>query len=400
MNVKTKEVGLTGNLRMVPLSDLLQLISVGGKTGMLLISRDDQKREIYFMKGNIIYATSFGSEDELLGNLILRRGKISKPDLERALSLQKLTQKRLGTILLEMRVLTKEELIGCLRYQIEEITYNLFGWNSGEFIFYEGKMPPADQITTQLNTMNVIMEGSRRIDEWIQIQQILPADDVKLRMPKNPKIKSGTVTMTVEELLLLPLIDGERIIPELLQVSPLSEFRTRKALYGLINSGLVEGGEKKKIKKQEIDEEKLLLYVIIKLYSKSYQIIEKMASRKLGEGAKKILKRCFYVQKSLNPLLGELESSEVFLDFRHLESSTYKILQPNRFYKLINGLNDLLLEFLMAISRSLGRNLTRQVISQIKKETTQVVAEQRRIAKEYELEEELLKTLTKSQRCL
>jgi hypothetical protein len=111
-------------------------------------------------------------------------------------------------------------------------------------------------------------------------------------------------------------------------------------------------------------------------------------------------KRCFYVQKSLNPLLGELESSEVFLDFRHLESSTYKILQPNRFYKLINGLNDLLLEFLMAISRSLGRNLTRQVISQIKKETTQVVAEQRRIAKEYELEEELLKTLTKSQRCL
>ncbi|MCK4404358.1 MAG: DUF4388 domain-containing protein [candidate division Zixibacteria bacterium] len=400
MNVETKEVGLTGNLRTVPLSDLLQLISAAGKTGMLLISRHDQKREIYFRKGNIVYATSLGSEDELLGNLALRRRKILKPDLKRALNLQKLTPKRLGTILLEMGVLTKEELIECLQYQIEEIIYNLFGWNSGEFIFYEGRLPPADQITTQFNTMNVIMEGSRRIDEWIQIQKTLPPEDVRLQMVKNPKIKSGTVSMTLDEIQLLPFMDGEKTVYELLKTSPMSEFYTRKALYNLINSGLVEGGEKKKIKKQEINEQKLLLFVIIKLYSQAYQIIERMASRKLGEGAKKILKRCFDVQKSLNPLLSKLESSENFLDFRHLKSSVNKIPQPIRFHKLMDGLNDLLLEFLRAISRSLGRNLTRQVISQIKKETAQVVAEKRWIAKEYELEEELLKTLKKSQRCL
>ena len=400
MNVKTKEAGLTGNLQTVSLSDLLQLISAAGKTGMLFISRDDQKREIYFMKGSIIYATSFGSEDELLGNLVLRRRKILKPDLKRALTLQKLGQKRLGTILLEMRVLTKEELIECLQYQIEEIIYNLFGWNSGEFIFFEGRLPPADQITTQLNTMNVIMEGSRRIDEWIQIQQTLPADDVKLQMVKNLKIKSSTITMPVNDLQLLPFIDGERTIPELLRVSSLSEFNTRKALYNMITSGLVEAGEKKKTIKQKTDVEKLLPEVVIRLYSQSYQTIEKMASRKLGEGAKKILKRCFDAQKSFNPILANLESSENFLDFRHLESSSEKIPQPIRFHKLMDGFNDLLLEFLGAISRSLGKNLTRQVISQIKKEVAPVVAEKRWIAKEYELEEELLKTLKKSLRCL
>ncbi len=400
MNVKTKEAGLTGNLQTVSLSDLLQLISAAGKTGMLFISRDDQKREIYFMKGSIIYATSFGSEDELLGNLVLRRRKILKLDLKRALTLQKLTPKRLGTTLLEMGVLTKEELIECLQYQIEEIIYNLFGWNSGEFIFFEGRLPPADQITTQLNTMNVIMEGSRRIDEWIQIQQTLPADDVKLQMVKNLKIKSSTVTMPVNDLQLLPFIDGERTIPELLRVSSLSEFNTRKALYNMITSGLVEAGEKKKTIKQKTDVEKLLPEVVIRLYSQSYQTIEKMASRKLGEGAKKILKRCFDAQKSFNPILANLESSENFLDFRHLESSSEKIPQPIRFHKLMDGLNDLLLEFLGAISRSLGRNPTRQVISQIKKKTAQVVAEKRWIAKEYELEEELLKTLKKTLRCL
>ena len=400
MDVRTQEAGLKGNLQTVSLSDLLQLISAAGKTGMLLISRDDRKREIYFMKGNIIYATSTGSEDELLGNLLLSRRKILKPELERALSLQKLTPKTLGSVLIEMRVLNKEELTDCLQYQIEEIIYNLFSWNSGEFVFYEGRLPSTDQITTQLNTMNVIMEGSRRIDEWTQIQQTLPPDDVELRMAKNSKMKSDTVIMTVDELQLFPFIDGERTVPELLQASPLSEFHTRKALYKLITSGLVEAGEKKKIEKQKVSDEKLLLNVIVKLYPQSYQIIERMASRKLGVGAKKILKKSFDIQKSFNPILANLESSENFLDFRHLESSVNKIPQPIRFHKLINGLNDLLLEFLNAISRSLGRNVTRQVISQIKKETAQVVAEQRWIAKEYQLEEELLKSLKQSQRCL
>lgn len=396
MKVETKEVGLTGNLRTISLSDLLQLISAGGKTGMLLITQENQKREIYFTKGNIVYASSLGGEDELLGNLVLRRGKILQPDLERALSLQKLTQKRLGTILRDMGILTKEELMESLRYQIEEIIYNLFGWNSGEFVFYEGRLPPVDQVTTQLNTMNVIMEGSRRIDEWIQIQKTLPPDDVKLQMTKNLKIKSSTVTMPVNDVQLLPFIDGERTISELLQVSPLSEFYTRKALYNLISSGMIEAGEKKKIRKQEVNGEELPLCVMIKLYSQSYQIIERMASRKLGEGAKRILKRCFDVQKSLNPLLGRLESSEDFLDFRHLKSSANKIPQPIRFHKLMDGLNDLLLEFLSSISRSLGKNLTRQVIFQIKKETAQVVAGDRWIAKEYEIEGELLKTLKKA----
>lgn len=400
MNVKTKETGLSGNLRTVPLSDLLQLITVSGKTGMLSISKEVQKKEIYFKEGNITYATSSGSEDELLGNLLLARRKILKPDLEKALSLQKLTNKRLGNILYEMNVLTKEEVIECLQYQIEEIIYNLFGWNSGEFIFYDGKLPPPDQFTTYLGTMNVIMEGSRKIDEWTQIQKTLPEDDVQLRVVKNLKVKSTVVTLTVDEMQIFPLITGERTISDLMQISPLSEFHTYKALYDLITAGWVEEGERKKPRLQEMDVEKLSVEVLIKLYSQSYQTVERFASQKLGEGAKTILKRCFDVQKALNPILSKLESSENFLDFRHLRSSIDKIPQPVRFHKLVDALNDLLSEFMRAISRSLGRNLTQQVISQIKKETAQVVAEHRWMAKEYELEEEILKTLKQSQRCL
>ncbi len=399
MEAKVKEAGLAGSLGTVPLSDLLQLISTSGKTGMLSVTREGQTREIFFVKGNIMHASSSGSEEELLGNIILNRKRIHKSDLERALSLQKVTRKKLGTILSEMGLISRDELVEFLRFQIEEIVYRLFGWHSGEFTFYEGKMPAADRNTVQLSTMNVIMEGTRRIDEWIHIQETLPADNVRLRVVKNPKMKSSKVTMKVEELQVLSLVDGERTIPDFLQVSPLSEFNTRKALYNLINSGLIEAGEETIAKKQKLDEEKLLLAMIVRLYSQSFQRVERMASGKLGQGAKTILKRCLDRQKGLNPLLAKLESPQNFLDFRHLESSLERIPEPIRLHKLTVGLNDLLLEFLGAISSSLGTNISRQVVSDIKREVAQVVAERRSLAKEYDLEEEILKTLKQSELC-
>ncbi len=398
-DVKTKQAGLTGNLQTVSLSDLFQLISAATKTGMLSICRDEQKREIYFRKGTIIYASSSGSEEVLLGNLIVSRNRISKADLERAVSLQKLTGKRLGAVLLEMTKLTKEELVTFLRYQVEEIVYNLFGWKSGEFTFDQGKLPPADQVTTELNTMNVIMEGSRRIDEWIKIREVLPPEDAKLEMVKDFKTKSNTIKLAVDDLRLLALIDGERTVSELLQQSPASEFHTRKAMASLITLGLLKAGEKKSVTGPKMSDEKALSRVMVRLYSESYRTIEKMASRKLGDGARKILKRCFDVQKSLHPVLSNLESSENFLDFGYVETSSDKITDPVRFHKLLDALNDLLAEFLRAISRSLGISLTRQVISQIKRGTAQVVAQERWVAKEYGLEEELLRTLKRGQRC-
>jgi hypothetical protein len=397
--VKTRQAGLTGNLQTVPLSDLFQLVSTAAKTGMLYICRDDQKREIYFKKGSIIYASSSGSEDQLLGNLILSRNKISKADLERALSIQKLTGKKLGAVLLEMTKLTREELLAFLRMQVEDIVYNLFGWNSGEFIFYDGRLPPAEQITAELNTMNVIMEGSRRIDEWIKIREVLPPEDVTLEMTRNLKAKSSTVKLAVDDLRLLPLIDGERTVSELLQISPTGEFHTRKALANLITLGLLKAGEKKRAAGPKMSDDKALSRVIVRLYSESYRMIEKMASRKLGDGARKILRRCFEVQKSLHPVLGNLQSPQNFLDFGFVEASSDRMTEPVRFHQLLDALNDLLAEFLGAISRSLGSSLTRQVISQIKRETAQVVAQERRVTKEYGLEEELLRTLKRGQRC-
>ncbi len=404
MSTKTKELGLSGDLKTVSVADLLQFIGTSGKTGMLSVSRQKspvsgevQKREIFFLKGNIIYATSFGSEDELLGKLILRKRRISKADLDRGLSLKKLSDKRLGTVLLEMGLLSRKEVVECLEYQIQEIIYNLFGWTSGEFIFLEGKLPSKDQITTQINTMNMVMEGSRRIDEWSQIQKFLPEDDVILRVVADPKIKSSKVNVSLDDLQTLVLINGERTIPEILELSSIGEFLTAKAVYNLLTLGLVEEGGKKKIQKPQKEDEELLLEIVTKLYALSYQAIEKAVAQKLGEGTKKILTNSLQLQKTYHPILESLVSSEEFLDFGNLKSSVIRIPKQIRFHKLIDGLNALLFDYLRIFTLILGKNLAREIVAQIKKESAKIIAQERGIVKKYELEEELFRTLKQVQ---
>jgi hypothetical protein len=208
-------MSLSGNLKTVAFPDILQLLATGKKTGVLECKTSTRQKEVAFKDGNIIYASSVNSSEDLLGNMLLKRGRISKADLERAIKLHKQTGRQLGTTLIDMGLFEKAEISDCLKLQIEEIVYNLFSWQEGDFAFHEGESPKNAPFTVELATMNVIMEGTRRIDEWMEIQKVLPPDDVLLQMAKSPKVNREELTISLDEFRLLSMINGERSLPDL-----------------------------------------------------------------------------------------------------------------------------------------------------------------------------------------
>jgi len=129
------------------------LLATGKKTGILQVSTKARQKEIAFKDGSIIHASSINASEDLLGNLLLRRGKISKVDLEKAIALHKQTGRQLGTTLVDMNLFDKDEIIECLKMQIEEIVYNLFSWQEGEFKFLENAAPKKILLPIELNTM-------------------------------------------------------------------------------------------------------------------------------------------------------------------------------------------------------------------------------------------------------
>lgn len=386
-------MSLTGNLNTVSFPDLLQLISSSKKTGMLTLMRQTQRKEIYFREGNIVYATSSNTAEELLGNLLLRLGKLSEVELEEVLKVHRATSRKIGATIVEKGFLKKEELIDCLKLQIEEIVYNLFSWKEGDFTFQEGKEPEEEQITTDLNTINVIMEGTRKIDEMVEMQKILPKDDVALSINPNPKIKSDSLHLSFDELKILLMVDGERTYADMLEQSPLGEFNTSRALLKLINRGIVSQGEKRQTQKEKKREESILFEMLTKVFSTSYSTIDKILLQKLGRFQEKIWERVLYQKKSVFPILNIVIKNGSLLEPKELALNLNKISEQVRFHQFIQGLQSLLLGYLNQAHNYLGKDIIRQIIIEIKKNIAPYLLKERMIVKKYEIEDDLYRNL-------
>jgi hypothetical protein len=97
-----------------------------------LIVPPNIRKEIVFRDGNIITASSQDAEEDFLGQLLLKVGRITKTDLQRAIYMHKTSGKRIGQVLVEMKLISREELTLYLKQQIED-HYNLFSWKEGNW---------------------------------------------------------------------------------------------------------------------------------------------------------------------------------------------------------------------------------------------------------------------------
>jgi len=394
-------MSFTGNLKTVAFPDILQLLSTGKKTGVLSITKGSVQKEIFFKEGNIIYASSKNAQEDFLGNLLLKRGRISKTDLDRALHLHKSSGKRLGMVLVDMELFSREEIADCLKLQVEEIVYNLFSWDSGDFIFGEGKLPQVKDIFVELPTMNVIMEGTRRIDEWIEIQKSLPTEDEMLRVSLTPSAKADEITLSLEEFQVLSLIDGKRTLPDIVAISPVGEFVTYRGVYKLVASGLIEVvGVKSKEAQEDPLEEEQLWWLVLRLYSACFSAIKRNLERKLGTENTRVNDMLSTYRKGIWAYFTGLGSSDFKTNFTNFHRTAQKIPKEARVHKLLSGLNHILAEQLGFVRSLLGVNVLRTVESEIKKEISIPIAEKRNVSSKYELESDIFRVLKDSKKTL
>ncbi|NWJ96188.1 MAG: DUF4388 domain-containing protein [Chloroflexi bacterium] len=233
-------MALVGNLRDFGLSEFLYLVDRGYKTGKLTLTTKGDQAELYFQSGKLVYATRYG-QDERIGELLVRMGRITQEQLQQALRIQHTQEqnKPLGQILVGRQMITQEEIYKCVRLQIEEITYALFGWNEGDFRFQPEAAPPDESVTIPLSIENIIMEGTRRIDEWARIKDRIPNLDVVVRFADQPHEKAKGVNLTPDEWRVFARINGIHSIRQIAQQTALGDFEAARIIYGFLSAGLV-----------------------------------------------------------------------------------------------------------------------------------------------------------------
>jgi len=238
---------LKGSIGDFSLPDLFQLIQFGKKNGTLNITNGDARGYVCFRKGKVFFAT-YNWKKPQLGQSLLKAGAISEDQLEEALDLQKSTRKgqRLGNILVELGYLSRESLEERLTEQIKDAVFHLLQWAEGDFFFDPNQMFPDEDIGVSMSAENVIMEGSRRLDEWHQIEQKVPSLAAVFKMDKAPDRGTTDINLNSEEWSVLYHVDGHTTVRGIIKKSGQSSLVACKALFGLVTAGLitqVAGGE-------------------------------------------------------------------------------------------------------------------------------------------------------------
>lgn len=260
-------MALQGTIKDFGLADILQLIGIQRKTGILTVDNGDDAVTVSFVDGQIVGAdTRKRNLEDLLGTVLVRTGRITEEQLQDALKIQKGSLQRLGYVLVRTASISEEDLREALRIQVTQIVYRLFRWREGAYHF-----APTDHVEydaehfTPIGAETILMEGARMVDEWpiierrlkspnlvfrkseagarldLPVASLMDADvDLELDTAGASREKVDGPTLSTEERDVLHMLDGRLTLQDVVDRSPLGEFDTYRILYDLLDRNLVE----------------------------------------------------------------------------------------------------------------------------------------------------------------
>jgi hypothetical protein len=229
---------LKGTLDDFTLPDVFRLMSFAKKTGCVDIVRSAGQGKVYFREGEVYYAESSLSK-EPLGQKLVRSRALTEGQLMKALDEQASSKERLGAVLLNTGLVTEDQLESAVRQQIEDAIFDLLRWELGEFQWEPGA-DVQTEVHIGVSVENLIMEASRRLDEYEVIKRKIPSGLAVLGMAAAPPEGAVEINITPQEWRILVLVDGNRTVQDIAQMVGLDEFGAMRVLYGLVSAGLIE----------------------------------------------------------------------------------------------------------------------------------------------------------------
>ena len=230
-------MALRGNLRDFTITQLLNLINLAQKTGTLVIDGPNEQAHVAFREGKLAYAR-VGQEDNRLATVLHKANRLSvnqyRTIVERA---GQMNDKELGLVLINAGYVSQEDILANLQGYFTGVIRRLFTWVEGFFRFEPELLPPDDRINVRIDLENIIIEGSRQLREWEQLQDEIPSLDMALKFTDRP-LKN--VNLSVEEWRVVSYINPKNTMRQIASANKMNDLEVRRIVYGLLQAGLVE----------------------------------------------------------------------------------------------------------------------------------------------------------------
>lgn len=220
---------------------VLRSIYLGRRTGMLRFIRDDERRSVRFMSGHIVYGEA--SVPSLrLGEVLVAAGRLDPVVLAEAASVVQRERKRMGAVLMEMRVLDENGLEEALALHVRAILASVLSLREGTYTFQE-QDPEAfldDDWPLAISTAEAVLAAVRAVRSREDVRYALGDLDRVLLASDDPLVLYQRMDRAPEEEALLSRVDGTRTAGELVRASGLGEATAERSLLGLLCTGILE----------------------------------------------------------------------------------------------------------------------------------------------------------------
>ena len=233
-------MSLQGNLHDFPLSQLLNLIHLALKSGMLELKRADESVKIWFREGKLAYVQSDYSSRDLIA-ILQHNGNLNHNQVN---ALQKrfgqLSDKEMGLHLVNASYLTQQDILDTLESEYSAAASRIFYWTEGDFQFDPMCFPPEDKISVRMDLDQLILEFASKLEEARLLQAEIPDLDVVLKFFEHPDTRIHKGNLNSDEWKVVSQIDAIKSIRQIGKAVQISEFEIRRTVSGLLQARIVE----------------------------------------------------------------------------------------------------------------------------------------------------------------
>ena len=226
-----------GDLKTLPLPDILDWIARRMKTGSLEMKRRSTEKRLTFREG-LLHSSFSNDPRETLGQALVREGLVKEEQLFTALLKQEKEGKRLGQILVGDGILDEIDLKRTLRNNAEEIVYELFLWPDGRFEFRDEEVAKDARISLDIEIPDVLEEGHHRWVTWARLKEKFPSSEITFKVLTDAHGIEDPVQWNI-----LGLAGTGKTLAGIALETRCGEFETALLLEGLMERGALEVAE-------------------------------------------------------------------------------------------------------------------------------------------------------------
>jgi len=233
---------MQGTLSEGVLPGFLRDLYVGRKSGLARFVRGSEERNVGFRRGHISHASSNVPGDYLTA-MLQRNGLLSAPDYERCNAKMIAEKKRLGEVLLELGLMTKDKIEESLALHVRELLLKVFSWNDGGYSFEEqadADLMGVEDVTQRLSTGELILEAVRRVQDPDVVRYALGDTNRVLQLSNDPLLRFQKIALNPVDGFVLSRVDGTLSAHEVIELAPVATSEAEKSLFGLLCTGIVE----------------------------------------------------------------------------------------------------------------------------------------------------------------